>query len=205
MTDRATELLQRFIEERNAGWAADPAALIGEAGEDAEALSAMIAAYLMTQPTQTVQSEDVLALAARPELQPPRPWSELLPESRARRGISRTELIRRLAEALGVAGSEPQVEGYVHELEVGLRSPLQVRPAVVSALAAVLDVPWGLLDASRRLSPEPPLQHAASAFARGAILESREPPAKDLDASSFATPSEPPPDPRVDDLFTGGP
>ena len=66
-----------------------------------------------------------------------------------------------------MAGSERQVGDYVHELEAGLLSPARVRPAVVSALAAVLGVPRALLESSRGLAAQPP-PSAAPTFARSA-------------------------------------
>ena len=42
---------------------------------------------------------------------------------------------RRLADALGVKGSEPQVGGYVHELEAGLLLSNQGSPGGCHALA----------------------------------------------------------------------
>ena len=84
MSDRAVELFTRFLEERDAGREPDPADLIAEAGDDAEALSGMLTAYLATHPATSFSDEDVLAAARRPELAPPQPWTELLPDLRAR-------------------------------------------------------------------------------------------------------------------------
>jgi hypothetical protein len=195
MSDRAVELFERYLEQCRAGSPPDPAALIAEAGDGAEALSGMIAAYLAATPPPAVAADQVLALAARPQLEPPRPWPQLLPELRGRRGTTRAELVRRLAQRLGVAGSEPQVAGYLHELETGLLSPRRVRPAVVAALAWALEAPPALLEGSRRLAAEPP-QPAAPMFARKAKV--------DASISLAMLADQPAPDPRVDDLFTGG-
>jgi transcriptional regulator with XRE-family HTH domain len=154
----------------------------------------MIAAYLATHPAEP-GADEVVAFAARPELELPRPWSELLPDLRARQHTTRTTLVEQLAKALGVDGAEPQVAGYVHELEAGLRSPLDVRPRVVAALAEILNVPRSLLEASRSLAAASP-QATAAAFARMADAPS---------AEIGMVPPEPEPDSRVDDLFTGGP
>ena len=115
----------------------------------------MIAAYLATHPAD-VPEDELDALAARPELEPPRPWPELLPELRERTHTTRADLVRRLSEALGLAGSEPQVDGYVHELETGRSRPRACVPAVVEALATVLGVPRALLESSRGLDAPPP-------------------------------------------------
>ena len=192
MSDRAIELFERFVAECEAGGAPDPAAVIAGAGDEAEALSGMLVAYLATHPL-AVSEDEVRELAERPELAPPAAWPTLLPELRARTHTTRSQLVERLAELLGVRGCESQVAGYVHELEVGLLSPRRVRPQVVLALATALSVPRTLLETSRTLTQPPPTQPAA--FARRAPVAS----------PMLSMPGmEPAGDPRVDDLFTGG-
>lgn len=196
MNDRATELFERFVDQRVAGENPDPAAFIAEAGDESEALAGMIAAYVAENPRIEIPEAEVLELASRMEALTPQPWSELLPGLRRRRGLTRTVVVRRLTELLGVKGSEPQVAGYVHELETGQLAPTRVRPAVVRALAEALEAPLALLTATRRLtSISASLE--APVFARDAS-------AAPVDALSMLS-DEPPPDPRVDDLFTGGP
>src|SRR5207249_1861512 len=153
MTDRATDLFQRFVDKSTAGAAPDPADYVAEAGDAREALSAMLAAYLAARPAAEVSDREILAFAERPESEPPRPWEQLLPQLRERRGTTRSTLVKRVAELLGVRGAEQQVAGYVHGLETGQHAPGNVRPAVVEALARALDVPRSLLEASRRLPP----------------------------------------------------
>jgi len=194
MSDRALELFERYLDQRASGRDPDAAALVHEAGDQAEVLAGMIAAYAATHPAD-VTEDQLDRMAARPELELPRPWPELLPALRERTHTTRAALVSRLCEALGLAGSEPQVGNYVHELEAGLLSPASVRPAVVSALAAVLGVPRALLESSRGLAAPPP-PSAATTFARSADY------ADDGLLSLGAL--EPDPDPRVDDLFTGG-
>ena len=140
MSDRALELFEQYLEQRASGQQPDAAALVHEAGDQADVLAGMIAAYAATHPAD-VTEDQLEQLAVRPELEPPRPWPELLPALRERTHTTRATLVSRLCEALGVPGSERQVGDYVHELEAGLLSPARVRPAVVSALAAVLGVP----------------------------------------------------------------
>ena len=194
MSDRALELFERYLDQRASGRHPDAAALVHEAGDQAEVLAGMIAAYAATHPAD-VTEDQLDRMAARPELELPRPWPELLPALREHTHTTRAALVSRLCEALGLAGSELQVGNYVHELEAGLLSPASVRPAVVSALAAVLGVPRALLESSRGLAAPPP-PSVATTFARSADY------ADDGLLSLGAL--EPDPDPRVDDLFTGG-
>ena len=194
MSDRALELFERYLDQRASGRSPDAAALVHEAGDQADVLAGMIAAYSATHPAN-VTEDQLEQIAARPELEPPRPWPELLPALRERTHTTRAVLVSRLCEALGVRGSERQVGDYVHELEAGLLSPTRVRPAVVSALAAVLGVPRALLESSRGLAAEPP-PSAAPTFARSAAYAD--------DALMSVGALEPDADPRVDDLFTGG-
>jgi hypothetical protein len=194
MSDRALELFEQYLDQRASGQAPDAAAFVHEAGDQAGVLAGMIAAYAATHPAD-VTEDQLEQMAARPELEPPRPWPELLPALRERTHTTRAALVSRLCEALGVPGSEQQVGDYVHELEAGLLSPARVRPAVVSALAAILDVPRALLEASRGLAAEPP-PSAAPTFTRSAA---------DVEVSLRSLGwLEPDPDPEVDDLFTGG-
>jgi hypothetical protein len=194
MSERVTELFEQFVEAYAAGDAPDPVALIDQAGEEGEVLAGMIAAYLATRAPRQVPEQEVAELAARPEIQAPAPWPELLPQLRERTHTTRSQLARRLAEALGVAGSEQQVAGYVHELEAGLLAPTRVQPAVVGALATILSVPRSLLEASRGLVAPPPA--AAPAFLREAVT--------DPSAAMSMLADEAPADPRVVELFTGG-
>jgi hypothetical protein len=195
VSDRAVELFERFLEQRASGGRADVAELVAEAGDEGDVLGAMIASYLATRPTAQPDAAEVAAFASRPELDPPRPWQELLPALRKQARLNRTELVRRLAALLGVKGSESQVGGYLHELESGLLEPARVRPAVVAALAAIFAVPATLLETSRRLPGLPPPDRAI-VFSQSAAV--------DASASLAMLDDQPPPDPRVDDLFTGG-
>ena len=194
MSDHAIELFEQYLEQRASGQHPDAAALVHEAGDQADVLAGMIAAYAATHPAD-VTEDQLEQMVARPELEPPRPWPELLPALRERTHTTRATLVSRLCEALGVAGSELQVSAYVHELEAGLISPARVRPAVVSALAAVLGVPRSLLESSRGLAAEPPPASGLN-FARSARYAD--------DGLMSLGALEPDADPRVDDLFTGG-
>jgi hypothetical protein len=158
----------------------DPAAAIAQAPEgERAALGAMIAAYLSANPRTEVPEEVVLALAASPASEPPLAWPELLPVLRERTGTTRSALVHKLAAALGHPDATEQVEEHVHGLETGGLPAARVRPAVVVALAAILEVPESLLEAGRRLS-RPGAQPATEGLLQ---LPAR--------------------NPEIDDLFTG--
>lgn len=199
MSSRAEELFDQFLEARAAGAQPDPADFIAEAGDEATALAGMLTAYLATHTHDDVSEAAMLELAASPELAMPRPWPELLPELRERRGILRKKLLLDLIGALNAKQAATQVEGYLHELETGQLDPRRVRPAVVDALARALGAPRALLEASRWVEapPQPLGAVAPRVFARGARVA-------DPQALSLAH-DESSRDPRIDDLFTGGP
>jgi hypothetical protein len=174
----------------------DPAAAIAAAGEaDREPLAAMIAAYLAVHPRTDVSAEEVAARAADPRSEPPRAWPELLPALRARTGTTRGALVTELAAALGHPEARAQVEEHVHGLETGQLAARRVRPAVVVALARILDVPEALLELGRRIVPPAISADAAPAFHRPApVTMPPEPSAAAGESNRVAA---------IDDLFTG--
>ncbi|HEY2869739.1 MAG TPA: hypothetical protein VGJ11_09515 [Gaiellales bacterium] len=177
----------------------DPATAIASVGKaDREPLAAMLAAFLSANPRRDVTEAEVDARAADPASEPPRPWAELLPELRERRRTTRGALVARLADLLGHPEARGQVGGYVHELETGLLSPTGVRPAVVAALAKILDVPASLLELSRRIVP-PPADAAASLPLYRVAPPAATPPI-DIEAVRQALPER---NAEIDDLFTG--
>jgi hypothetical protein len=174
----------------------DPAAAIAAAPEaDREPLAAMLAAYLAAHPRTDVSAEEVATRAADPRSEPPRAWPELLPALRARTGTTRGALVTQLAAALGHPEARAQVDEHVHGLETGQLAPRRVRPAVVIALARILDVPETLLERGRRIAPPPAAAAPAMAFHRPAPLAAAE--AGRTAAGDEARVAE------VDDLFTG--
>jgi hypothetical protein len=175
----------------------DPAAAIASAGEaDREPLAAMIAAFLAAHPRTDVSAEEVAARAADPRSEPPRAWPELLPALRARTGTTRGALVTQLAAALGHPEARAQVDEHVHGLETGQLAARRVRPAVVAALARILDVPETLLELGRRITPPAVATATELAFHRAArsATPGANPPAAPGPAERVA---------EIDDLFTG--
>ncbi len=176
----------------------DPAAAIAAAPDaDRDLLATMITVYLADRPRTEVTEAEVAARAADPRSAPPQSWDVLLPELRARSGTTRGTLVTQLAKALGHPEARAQVEEHVHGLETGQLAPRRVRPAVVAALARILNVPEALLELGRRMAPEASAADPAVAFHRraGAVgSASPEPPAAVGEPERVAA---------IDDLFTG--
>jgi hypothetical protein len=191
------ERFEAFTSAWERGENPDPATAIAEAPqEERPVLGGMIAAYLSANPRTDVPEEVVAARAADPASDPPLAWPDLLPELRHRARITRSALVRRLATALGFPDATEQVEEHVHGLETGGLPAGRVRPAVVAALASILEVPESLLEAGRRLS-RPGVQPAAmAAFSRAER-------ARDAAAAVEELASVPARNPEIDDLFTG--
>lgn len=136
-------------------------------------------------------------------------WPEVLPRLRKQRQMLRSDLVRRLADALGVGTTEPQlskVGAYYHQMEHGLLPAGGVTDTVLEALA---DLVGSSTDALRRAGDlvwVPPSGPTTS-FARTAMpdaefvvadMASGEP-------AVFADAAGPPPErDRIDELFTGG-
>jgi hypothetical protein len=101
-----------------------------------------------------------------------------------------------LAAALGFPDAREQVEEHVHALETGQLEPRRLRPAVVAALARILQVPEALLERGRHVAAPSAQMGVQFAFRRESHL-----------AASMIPPTTPPSEvkriPEIDDLFTG--
>jgi hypothetical protein len=193
----AEERFAEFIAARDRGERPDPATAIATAGDaDREPLAAMITAYLAAHPRTDVTAAEVAARAANPRSDSPLAWEELLPALRVRTHTTRGALVAALAAALGFPDARRQVEGHLHDLETGQLDPRRVRPAVVAALAQILEVPEALLERGRRMTPRPAQMETITLFHRQSRL--------DLPMSAAPMPpSEVKRIPEIDDLFTG--
>jgi hypothetical protein len=191
------ERFEAFTSAWERGENPDPASVIADAPVDERAaLGGMIAVYLAANPRTDIPEEVVAARAADPASEPPLAWPELLPELRQRARVTRSALVTRLAAALGFPAATEQVEEHVHGLETGALPAGRVKPAVVAALASILEVPESLLEAGRRLS-RPGVQPAAmAAFSRAERARAAAAPAEELGTAPARTP-------EIDDLFTG--
>ena len=215
--DDVQRLLEQFIAEERGGGAADPAAYLSQVGgAERAALEALLDAHLARAPRRPF---DVAAFAASPA----RPvaerltrtlagrsgsWPSLLPELRARARLKRSEVVERLASALGVSGEAAQVGSYYHAMEQGSLPAERVSDRVLEALAGIVGSTREALRSAGAAavsasSPELPeaafarLAHLNPDFAEGDVMG--------VDAGAAA--SERGIDPErqlVDELFTGG-
>ena len=175
-------LLAEYVAEHRAGGEADPREFLSRASPaERPELAALIDAYLARAPRQQFdeaafrgssaeRTVDELehAIAGQAGL-----WPALLPRLRDRAGLKRSELVERLAAALGVSDRKDKVAGYYHEMEQGLLPAAGVSDLVLDALGRIVgETTKALRDAGRALTPsgEGPAAPAA-AFARRAYAE----------------------------------
>jgi len=201
-------LLADYIAEHRAGGEADPREYLSRASPARRTeLAALIDAYLVRAPRQHFQEADFRgsraertvdelerAIAGRSGL-----WPALLPRLRDQAGLKRSELVERLAAALGVGDRTDKVAGYYHEMEQGLLPADGVSDRVLDALGRIVgETAQALRDAGRALAPsgEGPAAPAA-AFARRAYAEPAGTAAPDVQPSPASERDE------VDELFLG--
>jgi hypothetical protein len=203
-------LLADYIAEHRAGGTADPGEYLARASPAQRTeLAALIDTYLAHVPRQPFnqamfrgssaeRTVDELerAIAGQAGL-----WPALLPRLRDRAGLKRSELVERLAAALGVSDRRNKVADYYHEMEQG-RLPAQgVSDRVLESLGRIVgEKAQALRDAGRALAPpgQGPATAPAPAFARRTYNESGM-------AEAAASPAHPPAEwDDVDELFRGG-
>jgi hypothetical protein len=202
-------LFADYVAEHRAGGDADPRLYLSRASPSQQTeLAALIDAYLARAPRQQFEEasfrgstaertvEDIdRAIAGQAGL-----WPALLPRLRDRAGVKRSELVERLAAALGVGDRIDKVAGYYHEMEQGLLPSGGVSDRVLDALGQIVgETAQALREAGRALAPPGGGAAAApaAAFARRAYAE------------PAGTPSPGAPSPQgaewddVDELFRG--
>jgi hypothetical protein len=203
-------LLAEYVAERGAGGEADPRAYLTRVPPEQRAeLAALIDAYLVRAPrapfnpvafrgsgAERTVDELERALGGQSGL-----WPATLPGLRARAGLKRSELVGRLAAALGVGDETSKVAGYYHQMEQGILPAQGVSDRVLDALGQIVgETAQVLREAGRSLGPPRPQTPAPeSAFARHATGE------WDSNPESAGPPSSGTEEwDRVDELFLGG-
>jgi hypothetical protein len=141
------KLLSEYIAEHRAGGAADPVEYLDRLeGTHREELATLIDAYLARSPGRPWDpaaftgsaSERLTESLARSLEGASGLWPTILPRLRDRAQVKRDDLVRRLAEALGVPDREQKVEGYYHEMEQGLLPSAGVSSKVLEALSGIV-------------------------------------------------------------------
>lgn len=175
----ARRVFERFAAaDREGGPAPDPSPYLDQVqGPERERLVALIDAHLAAAGRRPADPESPPSVAAAKladglerslEIGSAGMWPSLLPRLRDRARLRRSELVDRLAAALGVRGAETQVGLYYHEMEQGLLAPDGVSDTVLVALGRIVgESAEALREAGRALGPGGVAASAdAPAFAR---------------------------------------
>lgn len=208
------QLLSEYIAEHRAGGAADPIAYLDQLkGTDRDELAALIDAYLARSPGRTWDPdayggsvpERVAEGLARSLEGASGLWPTILPRLRDRAQITRTELVRRLAQALGVGDQQEKVESYYHAMEQGLLPSAGVSSRVLEALGGIVGASAEFLRRSGEPLGEGGLTvDAAAVYTRRAYPDERYEAAEhELGMPAPSEPAEREWD-EVDELFRGG-
>ncbi|MGH2992788.1 MAG: hypothetical protein ACRDL1_04550 [Solirubrobacterales bacterium] len=195
-------LFAEFVEAHLGGSDPDPWEYIGRLeGSDREELEELIDAYFMDAPPRPWDAEAFRGSEAerltdaidRSFRGCAGLWPRVLPRLRARARLKRSELVAKLAEALGVTGREAKFASYYHQMEQGLLPSSGVSARVLEVLAKILGVSADSLRKSGRAlraevgstddavftrtaqpSPEWQLEHAEAAPPPAAARAERE-------------------------------
>jgi hypothetical protein len=203
-------LFTEYVSEHRAGGEANPRSFLARASpDDRTELAALIDGYLMRAPRQQVDPESFRGSAAERTVDDLERviggqgglWPALLPRLRDRIGLKRSELVKQLAEALGVGNRSEKVATYYHQMEQGLLPASGVADRVLDALGQLVgESAQALREAGRAVTPPgEAAAPAAAAFARHAYTE---PGAPSPGATAKAAAGEE--WDEVDELFRGG-
>lgn len=156
-------LLRQFIERYESGDPVRPIDVLGQVeGTDRRELEMLLDAYLERAPRRPFSADAFAASPARPLVDDlaqslegiAGTWPVVLPRLRARARLRRSELVTRLAAALGVGDREAKVAGYYHAMEQGELDPAGVSDRVLEALARLTGTTaQALRDAATALQP----------------------------------------------------
>lgn len=192
------ERFSQYTAAYRAGEDADPARFLdGLTGADRRELEALITAFLERTPREGAR--DALSDRVLAGLQ--ESWATLLPEARTRAQLKRSDLVARLAAALGVSGRETKVAEYYHRMEQErIERPERIDERVFGALGDLLGVSAARLRAAGRWSPP---AAPGPVFARSAPAPAAPAAAAPPREEALAEDRAPEPD-EVDRLFLGG-
>lgn len=215
MAEDVQKLLSEYIAEHRAGGDADPLDYIGRADAgDRRQLAALIDGYLARSPGAAwdeaayrgSDAERVGESVGRSLLGVGGMWPAILPRLRNQAKLTRAQVVERLSAALGVAGREPKVATYYHEMERGALDSRRVSTRVLAALGVIYGT---TADRLREIGtpiakgpaaagpPAPAMARTAAPTAEYEVVDREElrsepvRPAKERD--------------EIDEMFTGGP
>jgi hypothetical protein len=144
----AHALLEQYVAAHSAGQEADPREWLDRLPEGTERakLAALIDAYLERAPMRAWDADAFRDSGLAPFAERVNStlyseagrWPAVLPALREKARVRRSELVARLAAALGVAGKEAKVGRYYHEMEHGLLPSEGVDDRVLDALGAIV-------------------------------------------------------------------
>lgn len=146
MTD-LDKLVAEFRQEFEAGEKPDPGKFLAQAeGDERIALAAKLDEYLDNAPPREWDPGAYERSPTRAAVDryfetvegTTGTWPELLPELRNRARIPRSDLVRRLAEALGFPGEAQRVHAYYHQMEHGQLDASRVSDTVLEKLAGIV-------------------------------------------------------------------
>ena len=206
-------VLREFIGEHEAGRTPDPSEFLERTDEglDRRELAALIDAYLVRAPRRQWDAAAFRQSGAAPVAEglgrslagAAGTWPALLPRLRARARLRRTELVDRLAAALGVSQRRKKVSAYYHEMEQGLLPAAGVSERVLEALGEIVGESAGALrEAGTALGGGSGGAGERAIFARTTAAEQLAGPGAD-DALAGAPLADEGWD-EVDELFRGG-
>jgi hypothetical protein len=207
------QLLAEYVAERRGGGEADPRRYLDRVeGAEREELAALIDAYLAEAPGR---AWDPAAFAQSPARDVADAvslslggvngaWPWLLPSLRRQAEVPRSEVVRRLAEALQVPDREDKVLAYYHRMETGDLPPAGVSERVLEALGSILGTS---AEALRRAGEI--FEPGSGGEAAGAVFARTERPDPEFErADAMASPAKAPAErgelDEIDELFTGG-
>jgi hypothetical protein len=147
MTDAHT-LLEQYVAAHGKGEADDPREWLERLPEGRERakLEALIDAYLSRAPMRKWDPDAFRASGLAPFAEQVNTalysqsgnWPAVLPALREKAQIKRSDLVARLAAALGVQDKEKKVGSYYHEMETGSLPSEGVNDKVLDALGSLL-------------------------------------------------------------------
>jgi hypothetical protein len=169
-------LLGEYVFEHRGGGDADPRHYLEQLqGADRAELAALIDGFLARQPRRSFDAAVFRGSAAEALVESLDTslrgqaglWPALLPRLRDDAQLKRSDVVARLAEALGAPDELEKVAGYYHQMEQGLLPPAGVSDVVLDALARIVNVSAAALRrAGEAIAPTGADRFAESVFAR---------------------------------------